>query len=429
MLFTVGKALKMNIFAGCRLLTGQPGLNNEIHSVNIIEILDDLRHIEPGEFLITTAHGLETSSEGRRLKMLDLLKNRKIAAMAIQTGHYLESIPLSLVRYLRDCDIPLIEIPPEISFKKLTGALTSELVLHRTGPEEVADLSRDQVKLMARLKEMMSIWSGLVEGDNPEIFYTELKFFGISPGDPYQVLLLHFNSGEAGRETYSPNTGAGPDLSVIQTAAKILSQRRVPFIAGPAGRDTGLLVQLERTLVKEPARAGKMAADIYSELNMLLPGGEVTMGFGSIHSSINKFRTALNEAKKALQAARLNLLKNNGPVAYNRLGLYRLIMEVDSTETLQQIYKETMAPLLDYDRRNRGTLLKTMKVFLAEMNIKKAAEKIFVHRHTLKYRLGQVEKMTGYNPLLPPDALQLNLGLHIYEYLNTLGIMNSESGN
>jgi hypothetical protein len=69
MAFSVANALEMDIFSKCRLLTGDAGLENEILWVNILEILDDLRHIEPGEFLITTAHGFNAKSLSRQQEL------------------------------------------------------------------------------------------------------------------------------------------------------------------------------------------------------------------------------------------------------------------------------------------------------------------------------------------------------------------------
>jgi len=60
---------------------------------------------------------------------------------------------------------------------------------------------------------------------------------------------------------------------------------------------------------------------------------------------------------------------------------------------------------------------------LKHMSIKKAAQILFIHRHTMRYRLDQVDKLTGYNPLDPADALQLNLGLHVYHYLKTHNLL------
>ncbi len=67
--------------------------------------------------------------------------------------------------------------------------------------------------------------------------------------------------------------------------------------------------------------------------------------------------------------------------------------------------------------------MQTLQQYLESCSIKKAAESLFVHRHTMKYRLEQVHKLTGLNPLQAEAALQLNIGLHIYRYLKALDIL------
>jgi PucR family transcriptional regulator, purine catabolism regulatory protein len=64
----------------------------------------------------------------RQNEMVELFAKRKMAAMAIQTGHYIEEIPASLVNLFSAYNIPLIEIPPDISFKSITRSLMLSLL-------------------------------------------------------------------------------------------------------------------------------------------------------------------------------------------------------------------------------------------------------------------------------------------------------------
>ncbi len=424
MAFTVKKALEKGIFNNCRLLTGQAGLQNEIHWVNILEILDDLSHVEQGEFLITTAHGFDISSEDKQLAMLEFFSDRKLAAMGIQTGHYIKEIPSSLIRYSKQYRLPLIEIPPEASFKKLTRALMSELVRHELSQTGNSELSEAQIQLNARLNQMYRLWQKLKESEQTEELHTEMKYFNIIPHKPFQTLLIQSEPGKARPER--PGTKPEPHLitSLKQTAARILMQRHIPFLVGPSEQQIPILIQSGQKFTSEKTEAEQqIIKQLYSELTMLFPEQVILIGTSNIRNDISDFNPALNEAAKALQAARLGLLDDMGLVTYNNLGLYRLIMEIKNIETLNELYTETIAPLIEYDHRCKGALLQTMKVFLKHMSIKKAAEALYVHRHTMRYRLEQVEKMTGYNPLVPADALQLNLGLHVFHYLKTLNLL------
>lgn len=423
MSFTVKKALEKGIFNNCRLLTGQSGLQNEIHWVNILEILDDLSHIEQGEFLITTAHGFDISSEKKQLEMLDFFTGRKLAAMAIQTGHYIKEIPSSFISYAKQYRLPLIEIPPETSFKKLTRALMSELVSHELSATGSSELSAAQIHLNNRINDMNRLWLRLIESDHTENLHTEMKYFNIVAGEPYQALLLQSSPGKGRLGMPGSEQEAHLINSIRQTTARILLQRHIPFLIGPSDQNMPLLIQSGPLKNRKADYDQPVIEQLYNELIMLFPDQVILIGASKMHTDIKEFKPALNEAGKALQAARLGLINDKHLVSYNNLGLYRLIMEIKNIETLQEIYAETIAPLIDYDHRCKGALLQTMKAFLHHMSIKKAAEALYIHRHTMRYRLEQIENLTGYNPLVPADALQLNLGLHVFHYLKTLNLL------
>lgn len=424
MAFTVKKALEKGIFQSCRVLTGQAGLQNEIHWVNILEILDDLSHVEQGEFLITTAHDFDISSEKKQLDMLQFFADRKLAAIAIQTGHYIKVLPSTFIRYAKKYRLPLIEIPPEASFKNLTRALMNELFRHELSRSDNTELSEAQILLNARINRMNRLWSRLEENDRTEDLHAEMKDFNIQPREPFQALLIYSDPGRRGEGAPGTTMESHLITSVKQTAARILLQRHIPFLIGPSDQYIPLVIQFEQLKNKKADSAQPLNEQLYNELTTLFPDQVILIGTSNVHGEISEFKPALNEAIKALQASRLGLLDNINLVSYGKLGLYRLIMEIKNIETLQELYAETIAPLVDYDQRCKGDLLQTMKTFLRHMSIKKAAEALYVHRHTMRYRLEQIEKLTGYNPLVPADALQLNLGLHVFHYLKTLNLLH-----
>ena len=69
-------------------------------------------------------------------------------------------------------------------------------------------------------------------------------------------------------------------------------------------------------------------------------------------------------------------------------------MSEDPTE-LQRFHEETVAPLVDYDDQYETELVRTLETFLeADGNVAKTAEKLFTHRHTIRYRLDRVRELT-----------------------------------
>ena len=63
---------------------------------------------------------------------------------------------------------------------------------------------------------------------------------------------------------------------------------------------------------------------------------------------------------------------------------------------LQGFYEETVAPLAAYDEQYETELVRTLETFLdADGNVARTAEKLFTHRHTIRYRLERVKELTG----------------------------------
>lgn len=424
MAFTVALALQMEIFRKCKVLTGKSGLYNEIKWVNILEILDDLSHIEPGEFLITTAHNLNTQSEKEQKKMIELFAARKLAAVAIQTGHYLQEIPLSFIRFSRDNNIPLIEIPAEVSFKTITWALMNELIWEQLPMTEerkgLAGSDRDKM-----ISAMKSLWGQLNEEGFAEEIIIDLKRFNIDADDSFLVLALSMNKTEAKAPEHRQEPFYDLYGLVEQALAKFLLQQGLSFLIGPSELSVILIVQSEDFRPGKENAEETFARRLIEYLNITFPGWRFMIGTSKVHDNIKYLPQARSEAEKALHAARLGLPDRTDLVAYKKMGLYRLLIDFRKLDALKSIYDETTKPLIAYDRRSRGSLVETLKTYLEHCSIKKSAEVLFIHRHTMKYRLEQIEKLTGLNPQTPYDAFQLNLGMHIYKYLQATGSTNT----
>ncbi len=423
MAFTVAEALKIDIISKCRLLTDQAGLQNEIQWVNILEILDDLSHIEPGEFLITTAHGFNTESRVKQRDMVELFASRKLAAMAIQTGHYLQEIPSSFIRFSENYNIALLEIPPEVSFKNLTRALLSELMRDDLQEASPTDLLAAGSKLDSQIIDKKNLWQKLVTDGNHEGLTLQMGRHNLKPKEPVSVMAFYICEHDGG----SLDMGGEAIQEMLRlsekAAAQTLRQLNIPFLIGPSEHFLTLLIQSEQLREQNTTTDSIIAEQLLDQLKRLLPGSSIRIGLSDIHSNIGRIKQALDEAKKARQAAQLELLDYTNIVSLRTMNLYRLIMDTENMEMLKSIYNKTAAPLVEYDERSAGALLKTLRAYLQVCSIKKASEDLYVHRHTMKYRLRQIEELTGFNPLVPNDALQLNIGLHIYYYLKALGLL------
>jgi hypothetical protein len=103
-------------------------------------------------------------------------------------------------------------------------------------------------------------------------------------------------------------------------------------------------------------------------------------------------------AAEASQARRLAALLGGGPpiVDSAQLGSYDFLLALAPAEARQAYHNRLLAPLLAYDRDHGAELVATLSVFLGcSGSWTKAAETMFVHVNSLRYRIRRIEELAG----------------------------------
>lgn len=414
--FTVGDALKLEVMHSCRVLTGSAGLQNKVRWVNIIEILDDLSHIEAGEFLITTAYDLNMENETRQRELIDYFTQKGLAALAIQTGYYIQEVPPFFIKLAAARGIAVIEIPFETSFKKLTRGLLGEL-MRRNGFQENTHTEDESNLLKERMLRSRELLQRLRSGGNPDDFRDDLLKMQLAAEAAFYIVAIKALPLEAGK--IAGREQEGP-LLMEPALIHLAIQHKLPFLAGPIDGTCMLLLQGGK---QPPEQLLPVIRRILGELNIFFPQFKFAGGLSSMRHHLIATDSAIGEAERALHIAELGLVKRGDLLSYDDLGIYKILPEVRSMESLKSLYQESIAPLLDYDRRTGGALTQTLRTYLNCLNMSRAAQELFVHRHTLKYRLNQIEELTGMPLELPGNVFKLHLGLLIYDYLQARGAL------
>ena len=75
-------------------------------------------------------------------------------------------------------------------------------------------------------------------------------------------------------------------------------------------------------------------------------------------------------------------------------------------------FRALIEPLRDHDRARGSDLVRTLKTyFAAGTNASEAADRLFLHRNSMLYRLERIQKLTGLDLKDDRVALALRLGL------------------
>ena len=137
-------------------------------------------------------------------------------------------------------------------------------------------------------------------------------------------------------------------------------------------------------------------------------GAELRAGSGSAVPP-NEVARSLREARYALQVCRIEGWAHAG---FEDLGTYRLLLSMTEPDALRAFADSMLAPLDGYDREHSGELLVSLEAFL-EHNARweTAAAHLYVHRHTLRYRMRKVEELTGRDLSSSFDRMEFWLAL------------------
>jgi PucR family transcriptional regulator, purine catabolism regulatory protein len=241
----------------------------------------------------------------------------------------------------------------------------------------------------------------------------------------------------------------GTDLEDGATAIVVRVRPQRPAEGDWRGRALTLAERgaraVERTAMVAPVplpvgRGG--GSDSEDELVVVIPGGDRRLAARAAESirreleaSLNGYALAIATSRpasdpvdlyragaEALLAANVAEAQGDEALAFEETGAYRLLLPAMSEDPreLQRFYDETVAPLVAYDEEYETELLRTLESFLeADGSIANTAERLFTHRHTIRYRLERVRDLSGHDVGSSDGRERLSLGL---KAMRVLGI-------
>jgi hypothetical protein len=169
----------------------------------------------------------------------------------------------------------------------------------------------------------------------------------------------------------------------------------------------------------EQSQLARAAAALERELSASLGGFAVTVACSRwTQDPVDLYRAG----KEALLAANVAEAEGQALLAFEDTGSYRLLLPAMSEDPaeLERFYAETVAPLAAYDEQYETDLVMTVEAYLDnDGNVTPTADRLFTHRHTVRYRLERVRELSGHDISSTEGREKLGLGL---KAMRVLGI-------
>ena len=216
-------------------------------------------------------------------------------------------------------------------------------------------------------------------------------------------------------------------LGAAERAARTTAPGSLAAVIAGANEGAGQVV----LLVPEAADDGvrRVAEGIARELQSSLHGFTFAVGHSRVATDPVDLYRAGNEALLAANVAETRPASMDEPsevLAFEDTGAYRLLLPAMSEDPgeLQRFYTETVEPLVAYDAQYETDLVQTLETFLeCDGNVAGTAQKLYTHRHTVRYRLERVRDLSGLDVGSTDGRERLGLGL---KAMRVLGIASPQ---
>ncbi|GAA2959884.1 PucR family transcriptional regulator [Streptomyces enissocaesilis] len=187
----------------------------------------------------------------------------------------------------------------------------------------------------------------------------KLVTIGIDPGASHSVLLVR------------------SDDEAASHAAQLTLSRTAEVVADVGAYGVGVM--------RGPQSAAEWAGSLARHG---LEGQDLAVGIGGPYPGVQGLRWAFLEAQEAAA--------HGSGVHQGRLpNMVRLLMCMPDLP-LREVAHKAMQPLVDFDALHTGELVRTLTTFLdSGCSPQQTARELFVHRNTVRYRLEQIERLTG----------------------------------
>ncbi|TDC10078.1 hypothetical protein E1267_05515 [Nonomuraea longispora] len=275
-------------------------------------------------------------------------------------------------------------------------------------------LARERVIFSAASQVRDDLVEGLLSGsgrDNDEVVRWA-QHLGYDTERDHRVLsiILEPPAGDTQRSALVAERAAGATarLFVAQSPDAITSVRT----------DEVVVVLTENTTPGSTTRAEQLGTLCVQRLGALFPDVGVSIGVGGAFREPAHIARSYEEARRTTEVIR-RLGQRGAVVAFDKLGIGRLLLQVPDIETLREFATDILGEVLRHERKHHSEFIATLMCYFRENNSPQRASKLLhVHPNTVTYRIHRIEEITGLDLNSYRDRLAAQVALEIIDALD-----------
>ena len=380
----VSDLFRLPVFKNIRIIAGNDGLNRKVEYITVMEVPDIKRWLKGNDFLITSLYSVRKSEEEQCNLIRDLADT--CCCIAVKTGEYVSTISESLKKTADECSLPLLEIPGYVTYIDLIVQVMN-LLFEEEGSSAI---------LEKYIKDI------IYDNYTDEILMAERgRLFGIDvENDHFAAINLSF------RKKYSPTEHEKKKLRFLSQSIKQFIKSS-PFIKEcyTVLAEKGSILFLESE--HESNLKHFLHTQITESLFETMWNGRteiLAFGVGPVLRGMSGIRDSYSATYKASRVGH-KLNPDQFLFSYDKICTFCELEDFFSAGKGQN-FSNILESLQSQE------ILDTLIMYYeSNTNIDETAEKMFVHKNTVKYRLNRLQELTGLYLKNPDDNFQLYLAV------------------
>ena len=343
------------------LVAGEQGMHNVVRWLHMVESNAISSFLGGQEIAFTT--GVALSKEETLLDLVKSNNEHKASGMVVNIGPYIQEIPQEVIDYCNQEGFPLFVVPWKVHMAEIMRNISYMI----TESDKFSLELSSAVKNAIFLSEQQDMYIPQLERNNFlrtwEYCVTVIDIIGNGESVPSEELQRY--------------------LKIIENY--LIFSRKKTFAFELGGSIVVLFADHSEATIK------KIVSDMLKRCNF--QSEQCYIGIGRCMPNAQSIGKSYRQACQVLKLQK-NLHNDKGVVAYQDLGIYKLLMDIENQDVINEYYAETIQQLVEYDRLNETNYCEVLQCYLEHSgSVKETAEAMFVHRNTINYKINKIEEM------------------------------------
>ena len=343
------------------LVAGESGMGNVVRWLHMVESNEISSFLDGQEIAFTTGVGLNGEED-----LLELVKSNnehKASGMVINIGPFIKEVPQAVIDYCNQEGFPLFAVPWQVHMAEIM----------RTICYMITESDKYNLELSSAVK------NAIFFSAQEELYVPQLERNNFLRNWSYCVTVIDIlEDGERVSEDRMQRY-----LKTMENY--MIFSRKKTFVFELGGNIMVLFAGYNETTVK------KAVTDMLKRCNFQKK--QCYIGIGRCTQNAQSINKSYRQACQVLKLQK-NMHNDQDVVAYQELGVYKLLMDIENQDVINEYYAETIQRLVEYDKLNQTNYCDVLQCYLEHSgSVKETAEAMFVHRNTINYKINKIEEM------------------------------------